>query len=51
LVLIGVGLIVCAKISRLKGALLTAAFWLLSLIPPVALAVLGTLMASAFTGG
>jgi hypothetical protein len=50
LVLIGIGIGVCAKVTRLKSAVITILYWLVSLIPPVAMAVLGAVVASATFG-
>jgi hypothetical protein len=50
LVLIGIGIGVCAKVTRLKSAVITILYWLVSLIPPVAMAVLGAVVASATLG-
>jgi len=50
LVLIGIGIGVCAKVPRVKSAVITVLYWLISLIPPVALAVGSALIASATLG-
>jgi hypothetical protein len=50
LVLIGVGIGVCAKVPRAKSALITVLYWLLSLLPPVGMAVIGALVTSATFG-
>ncbi|MGB7538108.1 MAG: YIP1 family protein [Anaerolineales bacterium] len=50
LVLIGIGIGVCAKITRPKSAVITILYWLISLIPPVAMAVGSALIASATFG-
>ena len=50
LVLIGIGIGVCAKITRPKSAVITLLYWLISLIPPMVLAVGGALIASATLG-
>jgi hypothetical protein len=50
LVLIGIGIGVCAKITRPKSAVITVLYWLISLIPPIALAVGSALIASATFG-
>jgi hypothetical protein len=49
-VLIGVGIVACAKVTRTKGALIVILYWLVSLIPPVAMAAAGAAIASAFIG-
>ena len=50
LVLIGIGIGVCAKITRPKSAVITVLYWLISYIPPVALAVGSALIAAATFG-
>jgi hypothetical protein len=50
IVLIGVGIVVCAKVTRAKGALIAVLYWLVSLIPPVAMAAAGAAIATAFMG-
>lgn len=50
LVLIGIGIGVCAKVTRPKSAAITVLYWLISLIPPIALAVGSALIASATFG-
>ncbi len=50
LVLIGIGIGVCAKITRPKSAVITVLYWLISFIPPIALAVGSALIASATFG-
>ena len=50
LVLIGIGIGVCAKITRPKSAVITVLYWLISLILPVAMAVLSAVVASATFG-
>jgi Yip1 domain len=50
LVLIGIGIGVCAKITRPKSAVITLLYWLISLIPPIAMAVGSALIASATFG-
>lgn len=50
LILIAVGIIVCAKITRVKGGLVTAIFWLVSLIPPVAMAIIGAVASASYFG-
>jgi hypothetical protein len=50
LVLIGIGIVACAKVTRMKGAVITILYWLASLLPPVAMAVLGAAVSSSFLG-
>jgi hypothetical protein len=50
LVLIGVGVVACAKVTRVKGAVITLLYWLISLIPPVAMAAIGAAVSSSFFG-
>jgi hypothetical protein len=50
-VLIGIGVFVCAKITRVKSALITVLYWLLSLVPPAAMAAAGAAISSSFLGG
>ncbi|MBN2084150.1 MAG: YIP1 family protein [Anaerolineales bacterium] len=50
LVLIGIGIGVCAKVTRPKSAVITILYWLISLIPPVAMTVVSALIASATLG-
>jgi hypothetical protein len=50
LVLVGIGIGVCAKVTRLTSAVITILYWLISLIPPVVMAVLGAVVASATFG-
>jgi hypothetical protein len=50
LVLIGVGIVACAKVMRWKGALITILYWLISFIPPVVLAVVGAAVTSSMFG-
>jgi hypothetical protein len=50
LVLIGIGVVVCAKVTRAKGAAITVLYFVLSLIPPVAAAAAGAAVSSMFLG-
>ncbi len=50
LVLIGVGIVVCAKVTRVKSAIITILYWLISLIPPVVMAAISALIAAATFG-
>jgi multisubunit Na+/H+ antiporter MnhG subunit len=50
LVLIGIGVVVCAKVTRWKGAAITILYWLISLILPVAMAAIGAAVSSSFFG-
>jgi hypothetical protein len=50
LVLIGIGIGVCARVTRAKSAIITILYWLISLIPPVAMAAVSALIASATLG-
>jgi hypothetical protein len=50
LVLIGVGVVASAKVTRWKGALITILYWLVSFIPPVALAAIGAFFSSSLFG-
>jgi hypothetical protein len=50
LVLIGIGVGVCAKVTRVKSAVITILYWLISLIPPVAMAVIGAAITSMTLG-
>jgi hypothetical protein len=50
LVLIGIGVVACAKVTRIKAAVVTILYWLVSLIPPVAAAVLSAVVSSSFLG-
>ena len=50
LVLIGIGVAACAKVTRIKSAAITILYWISSLIPPVALAIGSALIASATLG-
>jgi len=50
LVLIGVGVVACAKVTRVKGAVITILYWLISLIPPVAMAAISAAITASFMG-
>jgi hypothetical protein len=50
LVLIGIGIVACAKITRVKSAVITILYWVLSLLPPVALAVASAAISASFLG-
>jgi hypothetical protein len=50
LVLIGVGVVACAKVTRWKGALITILYWLISFIPPLTLAAIGAFFSSSILG-
>jgi hypothetical protein len=50
LVLIGIGVVVCAKVTRAKGAVITILYFLISLVPPVALAAIGAAISASFYG-
>jgi hypothetical protein len=50
LVLIGIGVVVCAKVTRAKGAAITLLYFLVSLIPPVAMMVLSAVFSASFFG-
>ncbi len=50
LVLIGIGILVCAKVTRAKSALITILYWLISFIVPVSMAVIGAVVSSSFLG-
>jgi hypothetical protein len=50
LIVIGIGILVCAKVTRWKSALITALYWLLSLIPPVAMAAAGAALTASMFG-
>ena len=50
LILIGVGIGVCARLTRAKSALITILYWLISFLPPVGMSVLSAYLASAALG-
>jgi hypothetical protein len=50
LVLIGVGIVACAKLPRVKSAMVTILYWLISLIPPVVMAAISAAIAAATLG-
>jgi hypothetical protein len=51
LVLIGIGVFVCAHVTRAKSALITVLYGALSLVPPAAMAAVGAAISSSFLGG
>ncbi|MBN1437811.1 MAG: YIP1 family protein [Anaerolineales bacterium] len=50
LILIFVGVLVCAKVTRVKSLIITILYWILSLIPPVAMASASVALSQSFMG-
>ena len=50
LVLIGIGVVACAKVTRVKSTLITILYWLVSFIPPVTMAVISAALTASMFG-
>jgi hypothetical protein len=50
LVLIGIGIAACAKVTRVKSAAITILYWLASMIIPVAMAAIGAAVTASMMG-